>query len=714
MSETENLELLFNPRSIAIVGASQDLTSISGKPLRFLKEHGYNGAVYPINPKYEEIAGFKCYPNLESVPESPDLVLVAVNYKRVLGVLQDCASKKVPFVYIFSSGFAEAGAEGRKLQEQIAQFSRETGIRILGPNCQGVVNLHNRVITAFSGALEIEPLLPGATGFVTQSGALGFSIFNLAQEAGVGFSYVASTGNEVDLHTLDFLEYMVEDVNTKTLVAYLESVKNGPQFSRIADRALELGKPIIALKVGKSEIGQKAAASHTASLTGSDEVFQAFVQQKGIIRVEDVDDIIDLAGIIEKLPLPAGKGLGIVSTSGGAGILLADRAVELGLDVPELPQALQEVISGYIPEYGSAINPVDVTAQVINKPEGFSYVLSELLDYSKIDALIVVVTMITGASGEKIARDIVACSKSSPKPIVVAWPAGDRLMGSSLAILREGGVPFFRSPIRAINALGSLMNYGAFRKQYLEEQAKGESCQEAAVSLFDSASRSIIPSDQRILSEHESKRLLAQYGIPITRETVVNSVDEALEAAAKIGYPVCLKIDSPDIPHKTEAGAIKLNLQSTEEVAQAYTEIMENVTRYKPEARINGVIVAEMVQGGTEVIVGINNDAQFGPTVMFGLGGIFVEILKDVSLRIAPLTPREVQAMIEEIRGFKVLQGARGQKPVDVAALGDLLLKVSNLAIDLKGELQELDLNPVLVLPEGQGVRVADALAVRK
>jgi acyl-CoA synthetase (NDP forming) len=714
MSAVEKLELLFNPRRVAIVGASQDLTSISGKPLRFLKEHGYRGLVYPVNPKYEEIAGFKCYPNLESLPETPDLVLIAVNYKRVLGVLEECASNKVPFVYIFSSGFAEAGAEGRKLQEQIKKFSKDTGIRILGPNCQGVVNLHNKVITAFSGALEIEPLLPGGTGFVTQSGALGYSIFNLAQEAGVGFSYVASTGNEVDLHTLDFLEYMVEDENTKVLVAYLEGVKNGPQFNRIADRALALGKPIIALKVGKTDIGKKAAASHTASLTGSDEVFQAFVKQKGLVRVEDIEDIIDLAGVVEKISLPTGKGLGIVTTSGGAGILLADKAVELGLNVPELPEELQEAIAGYIPEYGSTSNPVDVTAQVINKPEGFSHVLTELLGYSHIDAIVVVVTMITGASGEKIAQDIVSCAKVSDKPIIVAWTAGDKLMGKSLAILHEGGVPCFRSPIRAVNTIGALMNYGTFRKSYLAQQAEHTGSQEVVGTGYESALRSIIPSNGRVLSEHESKRLLAQYGIPITREVVVNSVEDALEAATKIGYPVCLKIDSPDILHKTEVGGIKLNLRSAEEVTRAYTEIMANVAKHRPDAGINGIIVAEMVQGGTEVIIGIKNDPQFGPTVMFGLGGIFVEVLKDVSLRIVPFTSLEAQTMLEEIKGFKILEGARGQKPADTAALKDLLLKVGQMAEDLKGELQELDLNPVLVLPEGQGVKVADALAIRK
>jgi acyl-CoA synthetase (NDP forming) len=466
----EDLKGFFIPRSIAIFGASSDLNSISGKPLRYLQEHGYKGNVYPINPKYQEVAGLKCYPDLVSLPETPDLLLVAVSYKRIFMVIEQCIEKGVKNIVVFSSGFAEVGGEGVELQRRVVELCREHGIRMLGPNCQGIVNLHDNVTAAFSGSLEINPFLAGGTGFVTQSGALGYSIFNLAQEAGVGFSSVVSTGNEADLNTLGFMEYMVEDDATKSIIAYLESVKDGGKFSRIADRALKLAKPLIVLKVGRSEIGQKASASHTGSLTGSDVVFDAFVKQKGLIRVEDIMDIIDLAGLVEKTKLPEGKGLGVVTTSGGAGILVADRASDLGLDICELPDKTRKAISECIPPYGSDINPVDVTAQVINDPDGFSKVLDEILSVPEIHGIVVVITMITGEAGEKMAQDIVKQTSKTDKPIVVAWTGGDHLMGKALNILREGKVPLFKSPIRATDALGALMKYQVFRKKYLMEQ----------------------------------------------------------------------------------------------------------------------------------------------------------------------------------------------------------------------------------------------------
>lgn len=466
----EDMKGFFLPRSIAIFGASSDLSSISGKPLRYLQEHGYKGNIYPINPKYQEIGGLKCYPDLLSLPETPDLLLVAVSYKRIFMVLDQCIEKAVKNIIVFSSGFAEVGGDGVELQRKVVEICEEHGIKLLGPNCQGIVSPHDKVTAAFSGSLENKPLLAGGAGFVTQSGALGYSIFNLAQEAGVGFSSVVSTGNEADLNTLDFMEYLVEDPATKSLIAYLESVKDGEKFSDIADRSLVLGKPLITLKVGRSEIGQKASASHTGSLTGSDEVFDAFAKQKGLIRVEDIMDIIDLAGLIEKTKLPEGKGFGIVTTSGGAGILVADRASDLGLDICELPDETQRAIAERIPPYGSALNPVDVTAQVINDPDGFSKVLDEMLSVPGIHGLVVVVTMITGEAGEKMAQDIVKQTSKTDKPIVVAWTGGDRLMGNALHILREGKVPLFKSPIRATDALGALMKYQVFRKKYLTQR----------------------------------------------------------------------------------------------------------------------------------------------------------------------------------------------------------------------------------------------------
>ncbi len=708
-----DLKYFFSPRSIAIIGASGNFGSISGKPLRYLKEHGYQGKIFPVNPKYEELGGYKCYGSILDVPEAVDLVLVAVNYKLVLPALEQCAKKGVKFVTIFSSGFAEAGDEGKALQTRIAELAEESGMGIVGPNCQGSINVRENVIGSFSASVEVRPLRVGPIGYVTQSGALGYGIFNLAQESGVGFSCVASTGNEVDLHTLDFMEYLLEASDTEMVISYLEGIKDGKQFARLADRALELGKPIVTLKAGRTDIGQKAASSHTASLTGSDAVCDAFFRQKGIIRADDLEQMIDVAALMQRIPaLPEGKGLGIVTTSGGGGIVVADEAVDLKLDIPELDARTQKAIMEVIPAYGSALNPVDVTAQVLNEAEGFLRVLQAMVDNPDIDALVIVVTMIVGDPGRQMAEDIVRMARRTRKPITVAWTAGDRVMGDNLEVLAERGVQFYRSPVRAVRAMGALMKYSEFREGRLArsqtervDMTTGTTC-EAALTLLAGADRS--------LTEHQSKKLLRLYGIPVTKEDVAKTEQEAVQVAETIGYPVVLKIDSPDILHKTEAGGLKLNIQNRDELIRAYNDVLQNVHAYNPAARVNGVLVHEWVSDGAQVIVGVNNDPLFGPTVMFGLGGIFVEVLKDVSLRVAPLSRGDALEMMEETKGFNVLVGARGEAKADIHAVADVLVNVSRLALELEDHIRELDINPLMVHAEGQGVRVVDALVVKR
>lgn len=708
-----DLKYFLSPRSIAIIGASNKFDSISGKPLRYLIEQGYEGRIYPVNPKYDELMGVKCHKSILDVPEIPDLALFAVNFRLVLPMLRQCAEKGVKNATIFASGFAESGEEGRQLQKEIGQLAQETGMRICGPNCQGSIALRDRAIGGFSASMGIKPLLVGPIGYVTQSGALGYSIFSLAQQAGVGFSFVASTGNEVDLHTLDFMEYMLEDAETSMVIGYIEGIKDGRQFARLADRALQLGKPIVALKVGRSEIGQKAASSHTASLTGSDAVCDAFFGQKGIIRADDIEDMIDVAALMQRIPaLPKGKGLGIITTSGGAGILVADEASEMGLDIPDLGPETTAAIEKVIPAFGSALNPVDVTAQVINEAEDFMKVMQAMVANPDLHALVIVVTQITGESGRQMAQDIVTMTQQTEKPITVAWTAGDVLVADNLEILVEGGVQLYRSPVRATKAMGRLMKYGAFRQAYY---SRTTSVGEAAVNIESRDSAlAILGRTAQTLTEHEGKQLLETYGIPITREAVATSETEAVEIARTIGYPLAMKIDSPDIMHKTEAGGLKLNIADEEQVRHAFNEIMSNARNYNAEARLSGVLVQEMVTGGVEVIVGVNNDPQFGPTVMFGLGGIFVEILKDVSLRVAPFDRTDAMAMIRQVKGYKVLAGARGRAPADVNAIADVLVKVSRMALELENEVAELDINPLLVLPQGHGVRVADALVIKK
>lgn len=707
-----DLRYFLSPRSIAIIGASENFASISGKPLHFLIEHDYKGRVFPVNPKYDTLGGLKCYKSVLDIPEPVDLALLAVNFRQILPALKQCVEKKVKFATIFASGFAESGEEGRIMQQQIAELAKESGMRICGPNCQGSVSLKDRAIGGFSASLGVKPLKIGPIGYVTQSGALGYSIFSLAQEAGVGFSYVASTGNEVDLHTLDFMEFILEDAGTKMIISYLEGIKDGKQFARLADRALELGKPIVTLKAGRSEVGQKAASSHTASLTGSDAVCDAFFRQKGIIRAHDIEDMIDIAALMQQIPaLPEGKGIGLITTSGGGGILMADEASDLKLDIPELDPETRKIIMEVIPPYGSALNPVDVTAQVINKAEDFMKVLQVIIANPQIHALVIVITQITGEQGRQMAQDIVKISKLTQKPITVAWTTGDLLVRDQLKILSEGGVQFYKSPVRAVRAMGALMKYSVFRKDVLT-RTKADPEKKLTGKMRES-SISFLTDKNHSLTEHEGKELLALYGIPVTKEEIATSGEQVVSIAENIGYPVALKINSPDILHKTEAGGLKLNIKDKKELVSAFNEILKNARNYNPKAQINGVLVQEMVSGGIEVIVGVNNNPQFGPVVMFGLGGIFVEILKDVSMRVAPLSTEDAMEMIKEIKGFKVLTGARGRAKADIQAIADVLVNVSRMALDLEDQIAELDINPLLVMPEGKGVRVADALVLK-
>lgn len=708
-----SLKKFFSPGSIAIIGASKDIRTINGKPLHYLQRHGYAGNLYPVNPKYTEIAGLACYPDLKSIPGDIDLALIAVNYKLVPTMIEQCAARKVPFVTIFSSGFAEAGQEGKRIQAQVARLAAEAGIRICGPNCQGAVDLFHNTAAAFSASLDPTPFLPGPVGFVTQSGALGYSIFNMAQESGIGFSYVVSTGNEMDLDAADFMDFMLDDDRTRMVFAYLEGIRDGAKFIRLAEKARRVGKPLAVLKVGRSETGSRAAASHTAALTGSDAVCDAFFRQKDIIRVDDIEGFIDLATAMKgRAPLPRGRGLGIVSISGGGGVLCADTAEDRGLTVTALKPETTKVIAANIPSFGSPVNPVDVTAQAINTADGFANVIQAMLADPGVDGLVVVITMIVGEPGRRMAQDLVRLSQKAEKPIMVTWTAGPNLMAEPFAVLNEGHVPLYHSPVRAVNALAKLMEYGvgmARRPSRFPAESTSSTSSEGALPPEIEA---LLASSERTLTERQSKQVVKFFGIPVSREVLASTPGEAIAAAEEIGFPVAMKVDSPDIPHKTEAQAIRLGVASAREVASAFEEITNSAGKYSPEARINGILVQEMIPQGIEAIVGINRDPQFGPVIMFGLGGIFVEVLKDVSMRLAPVSLDEAFQMIHEVRGYKLLTGVRGAPKSDISALAETLVKVSRMPIRLGQRFEQLDINPLIVLPDGRGVKVADALIV--
>lgn len=699
-----DLERFFNPRAIAVIGASQDLNTISGQPLKFLKSHGYKGALYPVNPRYQEVAGVKCHASLAEVPEIPDLALVLVNASRVADMLRQCGAKGVPYVIIFSSGFSEVGGDGVNLQRQLAAIAREFNIGVIGPNCQGMINVADSVFAGFGSVFNAD-YEPGVVSMVSQSGGFGFSVMNLSsKDGGLAFRQMVTTGNEIGVSTLDFIDYFIRDPQTAIIAAYIEGLRDARRLIDVGNKALAAAKPVLIWKVGNTEQGQKAAASHTANLGGAMALYQAAFRQAGIIQVEDIQDVIDYGRAFRCGRLPRGNRLAIITISGGAGILMTDECIGRGMRLAELaPQTLAR-LREFVPSFGSLINPVDVTAAIFNDLTLINRTLQTIIDDPNVDCVAMINASLQGEIAARIAAEIVAVAAKSDKPVLLAWSARDVVAPEAYGLLDEARIPHYKSPVRCGRAAAALAWYAEAKRRFEARRA------EAALELHRPAARQALAGKTADVAEHDAKRILAQYGINVTREELAETKERARAAAKRIGYPVVLKVQSPEISHKTEAGAVRLGVATDQEVAAAFDEVLRNARAYKPNAKIEGVLVQEMVSDGTEAIVGVTNDPLFGPAVMFGLGGIFAEVLKDVAFRLAPVTPSAAREMIAEIKGYPVLAGARGKPPADVDALADAIVRVSALAVDLEGQLAELDVNPLFVMAKGKGVKAADAL----
>jgi acetyltransferase len=700
------------PKSIAIFGVSRDLSKLSGMPLRYLIHHKYSGKVFPINAKYDEIGGYKCYPDILAIPEEHeiDLALVVVPAKVVHDTLKKCIQRGVKAAIVFSSGFAEIGGEGTELQQQIKDLVQNNHFILCGPNTDGIGIPHERIPLGFATSMELLP--PGNIGLVTQSGAVMNSIVYRCWDRGMGFTYHVCSGNEAHLESSDYIKYMLDDPRTKLVLAFIEGLKNSKKFLTVADYALEKQKPIIVLKVGRSTKGSQAAASHTGALTGSDQVYEAVFKQKGVIRADDFDDLVATALLFQKCSLPEGTGVGVISVSGGAMGVMADKAAEIGVTLPDLAPHTQEVLQSMF-HWAKPTNPFDLTGQMASNPNLLSEVLRLFLEDSNIAFLVVTVTPFPSFFSDKFFVDVVEAAKKSPKPVAVCSMRGT-LREDYARVLTQANIPILHTPEECFRAIKALITYSQYQKRYqAQRRSFGKDNERLRVKIPELEQlRRRLMSTSKVLNERESKSILAQYEIPITKEALAKTPEEALAIAKDIGYPLALKIESPQITHKSEAGGIKLNIQSAPELTTAYAEIITNVQKYNPEAQITGVLVQEMVPEGLEVIIGISRDPQFGLTIMFGLGGIFVEVLKDVSLRLLPITRQDAEEMIQEIKGYPLLQGVRGKAPRDIDALLDTLLKVSRLGEDLEDQIAEMDLNPVMVFEAGKGIKVVDSLMI--
>jgi acyl-CoA synthetase (NDP forming) len=703
-NDINSLKPFFEAQSIAIIGASSDPFKPSGRALLDLVNNGYQGKVYPINPKYPEMLGLKSYPSLTDIPGEVDLAIISIPATGVYAALEQCIAKGVKAAVIFTSGFSEIGPEGRLLQEKITRLARKHGIRLLGPNCVGITNALNKVAAAFS-MLDLSDVGPRTMGFVSQSGGVGGLIYKLALDSGVGLNYLISVGNEADTDFTDFLGYMVRDHSTKLMGGYLEGVKDGRKLRWVADEAAKAQKPIMLFKVGRSMAAARAASSHTGALAGVDHIYDAFFRQTGILRMDTYDEMIAFAQLFSAGRLPQGKNVAILTLSGGDGVMLTDAFAGYGFNLPVLSEKTKTKMAEVLPSFGSTENPIDFTSKYANDPQMLLTCLNALLEDDDIDIVYAMLALPPGPIGVAMTQGLIELFNSTTKTIVFGLVAMlDK--GEWVNDFRRAGLPVLGNSTWAVRALAHLADYAEFLRK------RKDPAYEIPVITETEHNKAALNGLAGVLSEGQSKDLLASYGIPVTRQNLARNENEAASMAEQIGYPVVLKVDSPDIPHKTEAGALMLNLNSEAEVRKAYTTVLQNAGQYKPAARINGVLVQEMLPEGIEVIIGMTKDPVFGPTIMFGLGGIFVEVLKDVSFRVAPLSRGDAMDMIKEIKGYPLLKGVRGKQPADVDALVDVIMKVSAMVTVLENHIEELDINPLVVYPEKMGVRAADAMIV--
>jgi acyl-CoA synthetase (NDP forming) len=704
-----DLKKLFHPRSVALIGASTEQNKLSGRPFRFFREYGYAGTVYPVNPKYSEIAGVPCFAKLSDISGEVDLAVITLPATAVPEALAECGTKGVKAAAIISSGFAEVGGEGVRLQNELQRIASENGIAVCGPNCSGFVYFPEKVTATFSVGLDAGFPEPGPAAFISQSGALSSYILGAAKERGLAFRYWITTGNECVLSFTDYLQYVLEDPEVRLVLGYLEDARDGEAFQAAARRALALDKPLIIMKTGRSEAGAKASVSHTGSLAGADEVYQAVFSKNGVLRAENLDELFDLALLAQAPRRPRRNRVQVVSISGAAGILMADVGNEFSLEFPDLTDPTKDELEKIMPTFASIANPMDVTAEAVARPGLLTQAAEVILKDPNVDNLVMFFGIVPGAH-EKLATAMAQVAQGTNKLVVMTWfplPRADIWMN-----LARAGVPVFPEPARGIRALGKMVQYVEARERSFSRHTatiESSSGLESSVEkILDQAKNQ----GRKALSEVEAKSLLKVLGLTVPRGGLAHNAAEARSVANSIGGPVVLKASSPDLLHKTEAGVIRLGVESAEEVVRAFEEIVAKAKKWDPQARLDGVLVEEMIGGDTrEVIVGARQDLRFGPIVTFGLGGVFVEAIRDFAVWPAPLTLDEAREMIRRIRGYRILTAFRGRPAADLEALAQVLCQIGQFACAWRERIAELEINPLFVLPEGSGVVVGDALA---
>lgn len=695
------LDALFAPNAIAVIGASDDVTKIGGRPLQFLLKYGFAGGIYPVNRKGGMVQGLAAYASVADLPETPALAVIAVPPQAVPEAVRDCAARGVRAAVVLSAGFSELGEAGAVLQQEIGAIARASGMRVVGPNCLGSVGVAHKAIATFSVALESGLPAAGPVGIVSQSGNLGSYTMRMASERGAGISRLLTTGNECDVDIADAIASLAGDPATRVILCCMETCRNGPRLVQALGLARAAGKPVVVLKVGVSDAGSAAAASHTGALAGSDAVFDVVLRNAGAIRVGSIEQLIEVGhalAVVGADRLPRGNRVVVLTASGGFGVLLADAASAQGLALPPLAQATQQQVLAAVP-LASPANPVDMTAQVSSRPEVLAQVLGAVVQDAGCDALIL---QSANAFHMPRLRDVFLAAlqqvrTAHPGRLMLLCCRAPREVAQQLNAM---GYPTVEGIDAACATLAALVKAGALQAGVAPPAATAPT---APVQPLPA---------EAFANEATAKAVLADAGLPVLREATATTWPEALAAAQAIGFPLVLKIVSPDIAHKTEVGGVVVGVRDVAQLRHDYDAMLAGVAQRAPQARITGVLVAQMAQGGTELILGTTTDPVFGPMVMVGLGGIYAEVFKDVALQTAPVTEAQATAMLRSLKTFALLDGARGRPHADVASAARAVAALSRFAVAHAGTVAQIDINPLVVLDEGKGAHALDALLV--
>lgn len=690
------LEHMFSPQSVAVVGASPDPTRLGHRVLKNIVDNGYPGRVYPVHPSAAQVLDLPAFPDLGAIPDPVDLAVLVIPPQHVLPVVEQCGEKGVKALVIITAGFKEIGGPGKELEERLVAVVRRYGMRMVGPNCLGIIDTISRLNASFAALMPAR----GQIAFMSQSGALCTAILDWSKSEGIGFSRFVSLGNKSDVDEVALLRAWGGDQENKVILAYLEGISDGPGFVEAA-REVTKHTPVIAIKSGTTAAGTRAISSHTGSLAGSESAYEAAFNQSGILRARSMEQLFDFALAFAYQPLIAGRRIAIVTNAGGPGIIATDAIERAGLHMAEFTAETIAALQRDLPPTANVLNPIDVIGDA--RADRYRAALTAALADPQVDAVLLLFTPQAGSEPEETARALAELSADQPKPVAASY-MGAASLGPALALLNQFKIPNYPFPERAVAALEAMARQREWIDQPAGDYAAFEVDRERVRRLF----AEVRASGRVELGELEAREVIEAYGMRLPKSRLARSPEEAAAIAAEIGFPVVMKISSPDILHKSDIGGVRVGVPDAAAARDSYELIEYRARKYSPTAQIWGVLVQEMVRKGREVLVGVSRDPQFGPLVGFGMGGVYVEVLKDVAFRLAPLSRQEVAAQVRSIRTFALLQGVRGDPPADIAAAEEIVLRVSQLVTEFP-EIVEMDINPLVVHNQGEGAMVLDA-----